>query len=141
MRAAAVLVQATTDALSAVDPDLTMTDLRILGLLSREEPKRLIDLAAALDVTATSVTRFADRLSGAGLVDRIRVPGDRREIHLAVTDKGRSVVDDVFERRRQFVAVRLRGASSMECDSGLRLLERISSSDLNEGLEALDLSG
>ena len=69
-------------------PDLTWYD--VLWALYRADGRRLRirELADAVVLSSTGMTRFVDRLEGAGLVRREAVPGDRRGAYAVVTEEG-----------------------------------------------------
>src|SRR5919204_4796912 len=69
-------------------PDLTWYD--VLWALYEAEGRRLRirELADAVVLSSTGMTRFVDRLEAAGLVRREAVPGDRRGAYAVITDDG-----------------------------------------------------
>jgi DNA-binding MarR family transcriptional regulator len=69
-------------------PDLTWYD--VLWALYRAEGRRLRirELADAVVLSSTGMTRFVDRLEAAGLVRREAVPGDRRGAYAVITKEG-----------------------------------------------------
>jgi DNA-binding MarR family transcriptional regulator len=69
-------------------PDLTWYD--VLWTLYRAEGRRLRirELADAVVLSSTGMTRFVDRLQDAGLVRREAVPGDRRGAYAVITKEG-----------------------------------------------------
>ena len=69
-------------------PDLTWYD--VLWTLHRAEGRRLRirELADAVVLSSTGMTRFVDRLEAEGLVRREAVPGDRRGAYAVITKEG-----------------------------------------------------
>jgi DNA-binding MarR family transcriptional regulator len=69
-------------------PDLTWYD--VLWTLYRAKGRRLRirELADAVVLSSTGMTRFVDRLETAGLVRREAVPGDRRGAYAVITKEG-----------------------------------------------------
>ena len=69
-------------------PDLTWYD--VLWTLHRAEGRRLRirELADAVVLSSTGMTRFVDRLEAEGLVRREAVPGDRRWAYAVITKDG-----------------------------------------------------
>ena len=69
-------------------PDLTWYD--VLWALNRADGRRLRirELADAVVLSSTGMTRFVDRLEAAGLVRREAVPGDRRGAYAVITEEG-----------------------------------------------------
>lgn len=54
-------------------------------------------LAASVMIGSAALTNRVDRLVARGLVSRESVPGDRRSLHIALTDAGRDLVDRTVE--------------------------------------------
>jgi DNA-binding MarR family transcriptional regulator len=84
---------ATTRALSGqlvADHGLTINDYEALLRLARAEERRMrrVDLAEALLLTASGVTRLLDGLESAGLVERATCASDRRVVYAVLTDAG-----------------------------------------------------
>jgi DNA-binding MarR family transcriptional regulator len=80
--------------------DLTLPQHRTLVVLAEQGPRHLADLAQALGVSPSTATRMCDRLVRKRLITRTRDEVDRREVDLALTSTGKSVVDDVAHRRK-----------------------------------------
>jgi len=72
--------------------------------LASRGPRRIADLAGALDVAPSTAGRMGDRLVRKGLVRRRRARGDRRVVLVSVTPAGRQVVDEATRRRRALIA-------------------------------------
>jgi DNA-binding MarR family transcriptional regulator len=60
---------------------------RMLGLLVNG-PRRMVELAQNLGVEKAALTGLVDRAESRGLVTREAVPGDRRSVHIAITQAG-----------------------------------------------------
>jgi DNA-binding MarR family transcriptional regulator len=70
----------------------------VLATLRRNDrPLTAKELAASLMIGPAALTNRVDRLVARGLVSREAVPGDRRSLHIALTDEGRDLVDGVVE--------------------------------------------
>jgi DNA-binding MarR family transcriptional regulator len=83
----------TTRALSAqlvADHGLTINDYECLLRLSRADDRRMrrVDLAEALLLTASGVTRLLDGLESAGYVERATCASDRRVVYAVLTEAG-----------------------------------------------------
>lgn len=70
---------------------LSLSSYEVLLHLGRAEDGRLRmgDLAAAVVLTPSGLTRVVDRLAAEQLVERVVPPGNRREIHAVLTAQGR----------------------------------------------------
>src|SRR5262245_15929932 len=96
MRAWQTLVSTTTGLLAVLDNELraahglTLGDYEVLVHLS-EAPDgylRMTDLAAALHLSPSGITRRIDGLVKAGLVERKQCPTDRRGSNAVLTELG-----------------------------------------------------
>jgi DNA-binding MarR family transcriptional regulator len=67
-----------------------MGDYEVLVRLSEAEDQRMrmCDLATALQLSPSGLTRRLDGLVSAGLVERVANPADRRVMFAALTEKG-----------------------------------------------------
>jgi DNA-binding MarR family transcriptional regulator len=98
------LVAVTARSLAAVDVELTLVQYRARVVLRTMGPRNLGQMADALEIQSSSMSRLGDRLFAKGLLDRRPSPTDRREVTLALTLKGRRMVDRVLQRRRREIA-------------------------------------
>lgn len=72
----------------AATHDLSLTQLRMLGILRDREP-RMADLAERLGLDRSSVSGLIDRAAKRDLVRRTASPDDGRSVHVALTPTGR----------------------------------------------------
>lgn len=77
---------------------LTLSDVRLLDMLDRSSTgsARMGDLAEALLSLPSRVTRQIRRLEAQGLVKRTASPDDGRGVLAAITEEGRSVVQEAM---------------------------------------------
>jgi DNA-binding MarR family transcriptional regulator len=109
LAASRALVVVAARSLAAAGDEVTLPQYRALVVLAARGPQGTAELAAALAVTPSTVTRLCDRLVRKGLVRRHRRAGDRRSVRIALTGAGRDLVAEVTRRRRAELA-RLLGA-------------------------------
>jgi DNA-binding MarR family transcriptional regulator len=101
LSASRALVAVAARSLSDVAEEVTLTQYRTLVVLASRGPQNLAGLAEAVGVTPATATRMCDRLVRKGLIRRREERGDRRLLRVVLTEKGRSLVDAVTDRRRQ----------------------------------------
>jgi DNA-binding MarR family transcriptional regulator len=95
------------------------------------------ELADANLVTTGGLTQRVDRLEAAGLVSREREPGDRRVVHIQLTDEGLTLTDKVTGAHFANELRMLAGLSTTERSQLARLLSRLERSlDLAESQSA-----
>lgn len=104
LRASRVLVAVAARSLSAVEHDMTLPQYRALVVLASRGQLRPTELAEALAVHPSTVTRLCDRLVAKRLVLRHESPANRREVSIRLAPKGRRLVDAVTVRRREEIA-------------------------------------
>lgn len=104
LTASRTLVAVATRSLGAAAEETTIAQYRALVVLASRGPRRMVDLAEALDVAPSTAGRMCDRLVRKGLVRRHRARDDRRAVLVSVTPAGRQVVDEATSRRRALIA-------------------------------------
>ncbi|WP_020496261.1 MarR family winged helix-turn-helix transcriptional regulator [Sciscionella marina] len=103
---------------------LSVTQLRMLAVLDdREIGMRA--LAGILELEKSSVTGLVDRAERRGLVQRVAVPGNRRAVHVTVTDSGRSIVHLVHDAVRSEIGHLADTLSERQQSSFRRCLETL----------------
>ena len=78
---------------------MTFGEYEVLAALVRSGPPHRLsptDLAGAIVLSSGAMTNRIDRLEAAGLVERLPDPDDRRGTLVALTEKGRQVVDEAL---------------------------------------------
>lgn len=86
------------------------------------------ELTRALLVTGGNVTGLVDRLARAGLVERRPHPADRRAVRLALTARGRAVVQRALPRHTREIEALLRGLPPKDLAQLRDLLGRLNRS-------------
>lgn len=69
-------------------PSLEVYDVLLALEDAPDRRMRMVDLAEAVIFSPSGLTRLIDRMEATGLVERRACPGDRRAIHVQITDKG-----------------------------------------------------
>ena len=98
------------------DNDLSLSQLAVLGTLSRFGPMSPGELAASENVKPPSMTRTIGCLEAVGLVTRTGHATDRRQIVVELTHAARKVLDDDRRRRDAWLTKRLAGLTPTERD-------------------------
>lgn len=108
------------------DRGLALTDYDVLVQLAgvSERRLRMSELADALLLSRSGVTRLVDRLVAEGLVERVTCESDRRGQWASLTDAG-------YERLRDATPTHLRGVRE-------HFLDRLSADELAELERMLD---
>ena len=99
----------------------------LLTLRRAGEPYRLSPtrLAESLLISTGAMTNRLDRLEAGGLVRRERHPSDRRSLEIALTPKGRKLVDDVVVGHVENERRMLSALSEREREQLTRILRKL----------------
>lgn len=81
--------------------NLTIAQLKSLFYISRHGKVNSSGLASGIRVTPANVTGIVDRLVEQGLLTRTADADDRRVSWLTVTDKGKTLINDLREGKAQ----------------------------------------
>jgi len=109
----------------------------LYALHTRGAELRMSDVADKLHVDAATVTRKAQQLERAGLVERARDPQDGRAFRLALTDAGQRAIDAVLAARRQWLGELLAEWTTTDRTDLTRLLRQFADT-VDRHLELLD---
>jgi DNA-binding MarR family transcriptional regulator len=80
--------------------DLSLTQLRVLGILRDRRP-RVTELAAYLGLDKSTMSGLIDRAERRGLMARGRNPDDRRVVDVRLTETGVELTRRLYEEVRQ----------------------------------------
>jgi DNA-binding MarR family transcriptional regulator len=110
---------------------ISMTHFHVLTLLRHNEAMPMGRLADILDASMSSATGIIDRMEEKGLVERVRVPDDRRIVLVRPTKAGLDLVDDVELVKNE---VMIRALARLDADQ----LERVAAavSDIGTAVNA-----
>ena len=78
-----------------VKAGISMTHLHILWVLEHHGDLTMTRLADLLDVSLSNATGLIDRMAERGLVDRVRVPTDRRIVIVRASHEGARIRDEI----------------------------------------------
>lgn len=83
------------DALRSADVGVTATQVAVLSYIAdADEMPTLGAIAKHIDVTPAVVTGLVDRLERVKAIERVKANGDRRTVHLRLTDRGADILID-----------------------------------------------
>src|SRR4051812_40072216 len=105
---------------------ISMTHFHVLTLLRHHDAMPMGRLAEILDASVSSTTGIIDRMEEKGLVERVRVPDDRRVVLVRPTQAGLDLVDEAELVKSE---VMLSAISCLEPDQ----LERLTSASTDLG--------
>lgn len=83
---------------------LSRAEWRVVAHLSQESAVSVREIHARVDMDKSKVSRAAARLEGAGYITKRVSPMDRRLVELALTEKGRAMIDELAPIAQAFQA-------------------------------------
>ena len=98
---------------------------RVLAALAAHGSQRLSDLAALTSIDLSTLSRLVGRMVRARLVARGRVNGDRREVRVRLTPRGRRITRGIIPMARRYEQIALAGFSPAEATALKRQLIRL----------------
>lgn len=101
LAASTALVGVAARSMAELDGRVSLVQWRLLVVIHSRGSLPSGRAAIALGMTASSLSRLADRLSAAGLIRRAPSSASRRIVCLDLTEDGRAIVEEVFRRRRR----------------------------------------
>lgn len=108
----------------AADHDLSLTQLRMLGIL-RDRRLTISELARALGLDRSSVSGLVDRTEKRGLVQREPNAADARSVHVTVSPEGAEALALGTAEMAQLLSSLTDGLSAAEANRLTTLLERM----------------
>lgn len=107
---------------------LTLSQIAIMDILSRNKESNMSDMAHFMNVTTAAMTGIVDRLVRDGYVARTSDPDDRRVINIKLTGKGISAVKSLLEQKKRMITKMFGALSEKERTAYLKILIRIQDS-------------
>ena len=107
---------------------LSLGTYHLTSILERHGPMSMSRIAELVDVSFPTATGIVDRLEERRLVERVRVPDDRRVVLVQLTEGGRQALRDVDVLKEAFlekVLTRLESSSLVALTGVLRDLRRV----------------
>ena len=107
--------------LDRVNADSVLHRVECLLVLWEHDGSSISEIASALDLDKPSVTPLVQRLEAAGLVKRVRVPGDERVASMRVEPDGWAIRQQVADIQKAIACrVGLEGAEFEQLKASLR---------------------
>lgn len=109
---------------AAADHDLSVTQVRLLGIL-RDRDAEMLQLAAHLGLDKSSVTGLVTRAERRDLVQRVPSPRDRRAVLVTLTPHGRQLTQGAEQEVRRRLHALTADLTTAEQDTLSALATRI----------------
>ena len=83
---------------------LTQAQFAVIEVLGHLGPLKIGEICKKMLVTGGNMTLVLDNIEKIGLVERVPSKDDRRAIDVQLTDKGKNLFDEVFEKHAENIA-------------------------------------
>ena len=116
-----------------VQGHVSMSQMHVLWLLQHHGEMPMSKLADLLDVSLSNATGIIDRMAEHGLVERVRVPDDRRVFRVRPTEGGRQAISETETSKRDRMRAVIRRLPATERPivlAALRSLRRALSAEV-----------
>ncbi|MYV99895.1 MarR family transcriptional regulator [Streptomyces sp. SID3343] len=110
--------------------DLSLTQLRVLGILRDRHP-RMSDLAAFLGLDKSTLSGLIARAERRGLLTRSTGANDKRAVVVLITDAGRDLTQRLYEEVRDTLAPATDRLDPQQREQLAQLLERLLTTPLS----------
>lgn len=110
----------------------------MMVLRHSEKPLTQSELGERLLVDKSNITGLLDRMEAAGLLKRLKVPGDRRCHHIELTKKGLKILEKVEKPYRNHVKKLMSIFTAKEISSLNRYMARLQEAVTKEEPETLE---
>lgn len=105
--------------------DITPLQLTVLDCLSRNDQCEMRCISQALNVSFSTATGMMDRLVKHGFVSREHSQEDRRKVIVTITSKGRRIMKEINQRKREGLIKMFSSLSDAERSRYLEILEKM----------------
>lgn len=105
--------------------DITPPQLDALLVLREFGELTMGELCQKMFLACSTATDLIDRMERNGLIERLRDTADRRVIRLRVLEKGSSVIDEVLEARRTYLAAIMAAIDVSDKERLIQSLEQL----------------
>jgi MarR family 2-MHQ and catechol resistance regulon transcriptional repressor len=107
---------------------LTQPQFAVLECLGHLGPMMIGELSRKMLVSGGNMTCVVDNLERDGLVERQHDANDRRSVIVALTDKGRALLEELFPQHAAFIANAVSALTPEEQSQLAQLLKKLGTS-------------
>lgn len=120
------LRKSSQETLLKIYKNLTIAEANAIYAIGPDEPKTMKQIAKTLGVAVSTPTRTIDRLLEKGFVNRTVGEKDRRKLLIALTPKGKELLEDIDKENLEITRKMLKGLSNEEIEMFKKILSKIS---------------
>ncbi|TFJ92683.1 MarR family winged helix-turn-helix transcriptional regulator [Lentibacillus salicampi] len=130
-----VLMKASKSVTEYVKEDISRYDMKatyfaVLEALYHKGDLTVREISQSVLIKAGSMTYVIDKLEARDLLERRRGKGDRRVVHIHITEEGKQLMDDIFPKHQEAIEKIFQDLSVEEKKTVIDLLKRIGQNQL-----------
>ncbi len=104
---------------------LNLTEFGVLELLYHKGPHALQKIGGKILLASGSITYVVDRLEGKGFLERKACERDRRITYAFLTEKGKTLMEDIFPSHEEVLQQALSGITESEKTEAIQMLKKL----------------
>ncbi|WP_221567376.1 MarR family winged helix-turn-helix transcriptional regulator [Alkalihalobacillus sp. TS-13] len=104
---------------------LNLTEFGVLELLYHKGPHPLQKIGGKILLASGSITYVVDKLEEKGYLERKACEKDRRITYAYLTEKGKTLMEDIFPSHEEVLKQALNGITEAEKTEAIRLLKEL----------------
>ncbi|WP_349408893.1 MarR family transcriptional regulator [Pseudalkalibacillus sp. SCS-8] len=105
--------------------NLNLTEFGVLELLYHKGPHALQKIGGKILLASGSITYVVDKLEEKGYIERRPCPDDRRITFAYLTDKGKTLMEEIFPSHEEVLQQALSGLTEEEKQQAIDMLKRL----------------
>ena len=105
---------------------LSITEFSVLEVLYQKGKQTIQQIGNCILISSGSMTYVIDKLEQRGLLCRNACPDDRRVIHVTLTDKGNTLMEEIMPKYHELVDDMFDSLISDEAETLVHLLKKVS---------------
>ncbi len=106
-------------------PDLSVPQFRVLTFLNRRPGASLSEVADHIGLTPPSMSKIIDGLVARRLITRQDAEDDRRRVHLALTELGKTLLESAYQDTRARLTEMIAELSSAQYSAIMNSMEAL----------------
>jgi DNA-binding MarR family transcriptional regulator len=104
---------------------VSMTHMHVLWILQHHGELAMSRMADLMDVSLSNATGIIDRMEERGLIERVRVPGDRRVVQVRIAPGGVAALDEIEAVKQDRLGTILRQLDDRQLDRFARAMDDV----------------
>ncbi len=104
---------------------VSITEFAVLEVLFLKGKQTIQQIAQSILIASSSMTYVIDKLEQKGLLKRSACPGDRRAIHVTITDTGNELMKIIMPKHHELVGYMLGTLGDDEAETMVLLLKKV----------------